>query len=699
MTDHRIPVWGILAILASVVALAVSGGNLLYTAIFSIIFIPALWLRKRADLSSGLEKGLSFLALCPLVFEQLFTENLLLHSIAHSLLLMSAVKVYKKKAKREIYIVYFTNFAIMILAASTTQSNFFAIPLIIYFICIAFSIRLTIFRTPKKSRIGNPPHVFGALLGTFVLAGMIAVSLSWLQENLELTLADFLGEQVSIYSAFSGRSKFGDVGEMKTNNKVVLRIYADKAVRLIGKIFVRYTSEGWRSDSTKSREILPDVWARKSPYRPMFSEEDGSYFSLVPYQKYLGKSLINMKIIMGTQTHRSLFTPYYTIGVQCFLPSIYSDRHGAIYRKASLEGIEYLAYHVPVKTEKHLKGSGVLVPGVIPNREEGLTIPDNLLQELVLLSGKIVGDETDPSRKARKLRIALSGRCEYTTSLDAKPGVDPVHYFLFERKKGNCEMFGSALALLLRAQGIPSRYVTGFQMKGRNYLANYFIVRERDAHAWTEAFIKGSGWLPFDATPPDMEGMRRTVWGSGFLRDGADFLKMKLQEIAIKTKTLDFKNLMSWLWDQFKQVVNYMREHVSKLLVPLLISIFVMALFIRFHRMASGKHKTAVSGESKVEKELYPIVKKGSPQLEQIRSLFREFEDLVREDGLERNNTQTLQEFITDLESRELNNLFVEYGKQLINGYHQCRYGTGQIDETRLDSMREQWKQLCDSTR
>lgn len=74
---------------------------------------------------------------------------------------------------------------------------------------------------------------------------------------------------------------------------------------------------------------------------------------------------------------------------------------------------------------------------------------------------------------------------------------DPVDLFLFEERRGFCEHYASAFALLLRAAGIPARVVTGYQ--GGTTNRDYMIVRQSDAHAWTEALLDGR-WTRFDPT-------------------------------------------------------------------------------------------------------------------------------------------------------------------------------------------------------
>lgn len=79
-------------------------------------------------------------------------------------------------------------------------------------------------------------------------------------------------------------------------------------------------------------------------------------------------------------------------------------------------------------------------------------------------------------------------------------GEHSVDQFLFDTKSGFCEHYASAFAVLMRAAGIPARIVTGYQGGEINPVGNYMIVRQADAHAWTEVWFRGEGWIRVDPT-------------------------------------------------------------------------------------------------------------------------------------------------------------------------------------------------------
>ena len=111
--------------------------------------------------------------------------------------------------------------------------------------------------------------------------------------------------------------------------------------------------------------------------------------------------------------------------------------------------------------------------------------------------------EAASSAPAALVRAALdklrTGNYRYTL----EPGVYGQHTadeFWFDRKEGFCEHIASAFVVLMRAMGIPARLVTGYQGGERNAVDGYWVVRQSDAHAWTEVWLAGRGWVRVDPT-------------------------------------------------------------------------------------------------------------------------------------------------------------------------------------------------------
>jgi hypothetical protein len=104
---------------------------------------------------------------------------------------------------------------------------------------------------------------------------------------------------------------------------------------------------------------------------------------------------------------------------------------------------------------------------------------------------------------------------EYRYDLESPSGAaqNPLDHFLFESKSGHCEFYSTALAVLLRTLGVPTRNVTGFIGGSYNRFGDFYAVRQGDAHSWVEAYIEGRGWLSFDPTPPSSATPQAEVTG------------------------------------------------------------------------------------------------------------------------------------------------------------------------------------------
>lgn len=132
--------------------------------------------------------------------------------------------------------------------------------------------------------------------------------------------------------------------------------------------------------------------------------------------------------------------------------------------------------------------------------------PDGLgtLREVAAGIARPGGGGVPPRTRAARLAAWLRDSGEFGYSLSGEivdPKLDPVEDFLLNRKSGHCEYFAAALALMLRAEEIPCRVVTGFKGGEVNGLSGAFEVQQRHAHAWVEAEIDGR-WETLDPTPP-----------------------------------------------------------------------------------------------------------------------------------------------------------------------------------------------------
>jgi protein-glutamine gamma-glutamyltransferase len=130
-----------------------------------------------------------------------------------------------------------------------------------------------------------------------------------------------------------------------------------------------------------------------------------------------------------------------------------------------------------------------------------LQLPD-LDPRIMQLARQITARAPAPYDKAAEIERYLRTQFRYTLDLRDMNQPDPLAYFLFVKRAGHCEYFASAMTVMLRALGIPARYVTGFLPGEYNDVGKDFIIRGSDAHSWVEVYFPGYGWITFDPTPP-----------------------------------------------------------------------------------------------------------------------------------------------------------------------------------------------------
>lgn len=111
----------------------------------------------------------------------------------------------------------------------------------------------------------------------------------------------------------------------------------------------------------------------------------------------------------------------------------------------------------------------------------------------------------EPLARARCFERRLRREYRYSLSVPETPDTEPLVAFLRAHKRGHCEYFASALALLSRAANVPARVIAGYRVHERSEWGDYYVVRERDAHSWVEAYDATRGWVRLDATPPSAD--------------------------------------------------------------------------------------------------------------------------------------------------------------------------------------------------
>ena len=140
-----------------------------------------------------------------------------------------------------------------------------------------------------------------------------------------------------------------------------------------------------------------------------------------------------------------------------------------------------------------------------------LSLPELLPDRVGQLVVKITQGLTTNYDKMKAIERYLNSLTYTTKTIQPEEGKDFVDSFLFEQKEGYCTYFASAMAVMGRSLGIPTRYVEGFYVDYEDEEDSYYTVKNLDAHAWVEVYFDGIGWIPFEPTPGYVENFYK-VW-------------------------------------------------------------------------------------------------------------------------------------------------------------------------------------------
>lgn len=130
-----------------------------------------------------------------------------------------------------------------------------------------------------------------------------------------------------------------------------------------------------------------------------------------------------------------------------------------------------------------------------------LQVPDDLTPETLALAEQLTANLDNPYDKATAVQDYLRENITYNDQIDAPPAdVEPIHYTLFESQEAYCTYYASAMAMMLRSQGIPTRIVNGYAQGDFDENTNSYRVRASNAHTWVEVYFPNYGWIQFEPT-------------------------------------------------------------------------------------------------------------------------------------------------------------------------------------------------------
>lgn len=211
-----------------------------------------------------------------------------------------------------------------------------------------------------------------------------------------------------------------------------------------------------------------------------------------------GGEEVTLTITYNNFSSATIFSPYQPIKVD-------NQRYERVsvddnYQLAFAEGVfKNESYQIHALIPEPDQGYGLAPMETLP--EHFLQLPNTIDASIQALTSSITRGHDSEYHRAIALQDYL--RQNHTYSLEVPhtpPGREFVHYFLMDTKEGYCTYFATALAVMLRLEGIPSRYVEGYRMPQHSHDGIYEI-RQKHAHAWVEAYIQGFGWVTLEPTP------------------------------------------------------------------------------------------------------------------------------------------------------------------------------------------------------
>jgi transglutaminase-like putative cysteine protease len=170
---------------------------------------------------------------------------------------------------------------------------------------------------------------------------------------------------------------------------------------------------------------------------------------------------------------------------------------------ATTNGLHYTEFSVPDEpTPAELSAAAVPTRSDLSSAVDGdLAVPSTVPTSVRTLTRSVIAGATTPYARAVAIeRFFTSGRFTYDTTIKPANSPDALSNFLLHTRRGFCQQFSFAMAVMARLAGIPSRVAVGFT-PGTRQSDGSWLVTTHDMHAWPELYFIGYGWLPFEPTP------------------------------------------------------------------------------------------------------------------------------------------------------------------------------------------------------
>ena len=220
-----------------------------------------------------------------------------------------------------------------------------------------------------------------------------------------------------------------------------------------------------------------------------------------------GRVVVDLTYTLESETARTLYVPNFPVSVSRAVRvtgDVLEDSETdavALVSDTVLRRGEVLRARAEVShpTTNELRAAGTDYPEWLRTRY--LQLPQNFSSKVAELAEEITRGAETPYDQVQAVTRYLRKEIRYQAVIPPPPaGVDPMEWFLFEKKEGFCNYYATAEVLMLRSLGIPARLGAGFAQGTYDEDAEVYRVQRMDAHAWPEVYFPGIGWVEFEPT-------------------------------------------------------------------------------------------------------------------------------------------------------------------------------------------------------
>ena len=460
--------------------------------------------------------------------DYLWFSNDLLHAGVHFLIGLMVNKLFNLHQRRDYLQLYAISFIMILASAAMTTEVWYGTVVVAYLLVGVWTLLLyqLVMEVNRASRTTDP----GLPLLPAQGIGRITSQFFWSTNGLAMaalavTLIIFFtfprigvgffqkNRDDSLRTVgFTEKVDLGVLGPIKLDDSVVLRMELpgrtpglDQALYLRGMAYDWYNGTSW-VNTFRRRRVLNDG----APGRFGMLSGRGTL-----QERPQSATIVQTILLEGLDTS-VLFGVSFPRSIDGDFLTLQTDGMGGLFLPFPPTGrTQYTVWSTPISIrETDQAATSFIYPEEI--RRHFLQLPP-LNSRVAQLAQDATAGAPTPYLKALALSQYLERHFRY--SLDVGRGLSsrPLEQFLFVRKTGYCEHYATAMVILLRTVGIPARLVTGFLPSEWNEFGHYYTVRQRDAHAWVEAYFPRSGWLTFDPTP-SIASARTESWWTAWTR-------------------------------------------------------------------------------------------------------------------------------------------------------------------------------------